>query len=90
MVFSYIFPGKSCPVFIQVQTLLTVCHDQCLRRTDSGPALVLSQEEGAVFVDHLKYMASVGYGYAHSEIVSMASEFAVSLQKDDIDHPFSL
>ena len=58
--------------------------------TGSGPAPVLSQEEEAGFVEHLNYMASVEYGYTRSEIVSMASEFAVSLQMRDIDHPFSL
>ena len=42
------------------------------------------------FVDHLKSMASVGYGYTRSEVVNMASEYAVSLHKRDRDHPFSL
>ena len=58
--------------------------------TNSGPAPLLSQEEEAVFVDHLKSMAGVGYGYTRSEVVNMASEYAVSLHKRDRDHPFSL
>ena len=48
--------------------------------TVSGPAPVLSQEEEAVFVDHLKFMASVGYGYTRNEVINMTSEYAVSLQ----------
>ncbi|KAH3784517.1 hypothetical protein DPMN_162474 [Dreissena polymorpha] len=56
----------------------------------SGPSPVLSQEEEAMFVDHLKFMASVGYGYTRMEVVNMASEYAVCLHKRDKEHPFSM
>lgn len=73
----------------------TTLRQRALGRVDpettvSGPAPVLSQEEEAVFVDHLKFMASVGYGYTRNEVINMASEYAVSHQKRDKDHPFSL
>ena len=35
-------------------------------------------------------MASCGYGYSRSEVVDMASTYAVALGKRDGDHPFSL
>lgn len=56
--------------------------------TSSGPSPVLSQEEEAIFVEHLKCMAQLGYGYTASELVSMASNYAVYLQKRDAAHPF--
>ena len=56
----------------------------------SGPSPVLSQEEEAMFVEHLKFMASVGYGYTRMEVVNMASEYAVCLNKRDKEHPFSM
>ena len=46
------------------------CHEQhfviLLGRVDSettssGPTLELNQEEGAIFVEHLKHMAVLGY-----------------------------
>lgn len=37
-----------------------------------------------------KFMASVGYGYNRSEVVGVASEYAVSLWKSDRNHSFSL
>ncbi len=40
-------------------------------------------------VNHLEYMASCGYGYSRSEIIDLASVYAVSLNKRDLSHPFS-
>ncbi|KAH3896201.1 hypothetical protein DPMN_020374 [Dreissena polymorpha] len=54
----------------------------------SGPSSVLSQEEEAMFVDHLKFIASVGYGYMRMEVVNMASKYVVCLHKHDKEHPF--
>ncbi|KAH3859164.1 hypothetical protein DPMN_101880 [Dreissena polymorpha] len=53
----------------------------------SGLCPVLSQEEEAMFVDHLKLMASVRYGYTRMEVVNMTSEYAVFLHKRDEEHP---
>ncbi|KAJ8307379.1 hypothetical protein KUTeg_015463 [Tegillarca granosa] len=58
--------------------------------TSSGTPPILSQEEEAVFVEHLKAMANMGYGYTRTEVVQMASEYAVTLQKRDREHPFIL
>ena len=55
--------------------------------TRSGPSPLLSQEEEAHFVEHLKFMALCGYGYSRSEVVNMASEYAVCLKKRTTDHP---
>ena len=57
--------------------------------TRSGPSPLLSQEEEAHFVEHLKFMALCGYGYSPSEVVNMASEYAVCLKKRTTDHPLS-
>jgi hypothetical protein len=56
----------------------------------SGPMPTLNQEEEALFVEHLKSMASLGYGYTSSEVVSMASNYAVYLHKRDPEKPFSM
>lgn len=56
----------------------------------SGPSPVLSQDEKAMFVDHLKCMASVGYGYNRIDVVNSSSEYAVRLHKRDIEYLFFL
>jgi hypothetical protein len=58
--------------------------------THSGPPPTLSQEEEAHLTDHLKLMASCGYGYSRAEVVDMASEYAIFLGKRDKEHPFTL
>ncbi|KAH3866699.1 hypothetical protein DPMN_029798 [Dreissena polymorpha] len=55
----------------------------------SGSSPVLSQEEEAMFIDHLKFMASVECGFIRMEVVNMASEYAVCLHKRDKEHPVS-
>lgn len=57
--------------------------------TSSGPSPELSQEEEAIFVEHLKSMAVLGYGYTASEVVNMASNYAIHLGKRDEAHVFS-
>ena len=57
--------------------------------TSSGPSPELSQEEEAIFVEHLKSMAVLGYGYTASEVVNMASNYAMHLGKRDEAHVFS-
>ena len=52
-------------------------------RTASGRFPIHSQEEESQLVEHLKAMARVGYGYTRQEVVDMASEFVVALNKRD-------
>ena len=56
--------------------------------TSSDPSPELSQEE-AIFLEHLKSMAVLGYGYTASEEVRMASNYALHLVKRDEAHAFS-
>ena len=58
--------------------------------TKSGREPFLSIEEENCIVKHIKVMASCGYGYSRSEVVDMASQYAVAVGKRDQDHPFSL
>ena len=53
---------------------------------------LLNLEEENYLVHHFKVMASCRYGYSYSrsEVVDMASNYAVALGKRDRDHPFSL
>ena len=39
-------------------------------------------------MDHLKIMASYGYGYSRQEVAEIASDYAVQLQKRTKDSPF--
>ena len=73
----------------------TTLRQRVLGRVDperdaSGRFPVFLQEEESQLVEHLKAMASVGYGYTRAEVVRMASEYAVALKKRDEDNPFSL
>ncbi|KAL4231683.1 hypothetical protein ACF0H5_009262 [Mactra antiquata] len=54
--------------------------------TRSGPSPMFSQEEEAHFVEHLKFMSLCGYGYSRSEVVEMATEYAVFLNKRTSDN----
>ena len=56
----------------------------------SGPSPELNEAEEAIFVEHLKSMAKLGYGYITSEVLSMASNYAVHLGKRDEMHPFGV
>ena len=49
--------------------------------TCSGPSPLFNQDEEALLVEHVKTMANLGYGYARSEVVSLASKFAVDIGK---------
>ena len=85
-------PVKRAAITYQVPQ--TTLHQRVLGRVDpettsSGPSLELSQEEEAIFVEHLKSMAVLGYGYTSSEVVSMASNYAFNLSRRDEGHPFS-
>ncbi|KAH3810179.1 hypothetical protein DPMN_138568 [Dreissena polymorpha] len=58
--------------------------------THSGPPPTFSQEEKAHLTDHLKLIASCGYGYSRSDVVDMATEYDIFLGKGDKEHPLSL
>lgn len=46
-----------------------------------GKEPLLNEREEKDFVDHLIYMANIGYGYTKSNIQTMAKEYALSLKK---------
>ena len=45
----------------------------------SGPSPVLTLGEEVELVEHVSYMASIGYGYSRAEFINIATDFAVSL-----------
>ncbi|XP_045199039.2 uncharacterized protein LOC123553374 [Mercenaria mercenaria] len=55
-----------------------------------GPAPLFSQEQEAKFVDHIKTMAQLGYGFTISEVVDKVSNYAVYLGKRPKDKPLSI
>ena len=55
-----------------------------------GPAPLLSCEEEAILVDHLKAMAGYGYGYTRLEVVDLATEYAIRLGKRTVKQPLTL
>ena len=55
----------------------------------SGREPLLNLEEENCLVQHIKVMASCGYGYSSSKVVDMARTYAVALGKRDGDHLFS-
>jgi hypothetical protein len=72
----------------------TTLRDRVLGRIDpettsSGPQSLLSQYEEAIFVEHIKGMAQLGYGYSRSELIDQASYYATFLGKRDKEHPLS-
>ena len=46
----------------------------------SGPSPLFNQIQEAKLVEHIKDMAYVGYGYTRSEILNMATDYAVLYQ----------
>lgn len=72
----------------------TTLRDRIMGRIDpetlsSGPSPLFTQEEEAMFVEHLKGMAELGYGYSRSEVLDQASNLAVYLGKRDKEFPLS-
>ena len=49
--------------------------------TSSGQPPLFDQEEESLLVEHIKTMANLGYGYTRSEVVELASKFAVDIGK---------
>ena len=55
----------------------------------SGPAPLFKEEEEADLVNHLKLMAKVGYGYSRSEVIDIATNYAIHKELRDSEHPLS-
>ena len=55
-----------------------------------GTAPILSMDEEAKIVQHLKSMASFGYGYTRQEVVDVATDYAVQFGKRTHDTPLTL
>ncbi|KAH3790368.1 hypothetical protein DPMN_168567 [Dreissena polymorpha] len=77
-----------CRAAIQFGVQTTSLRQRVRGRVDaevmsSGLSLVMSQEEEAMFVNHLRFIDSVRYGYARMEVVTMASEYAACLHTRD-------
>ena len=49
--------------------------------TKLGVETLFTESEEKLLVDHLKYMASIGYGYNKSGVQYMARDYAISLNK---------
>ena len=58
--------------------------------TTTGRAPVLSLEEEAKLVGHLKEVANLGYGYTQQEVVDIASDYAYALGVRPKDKPLTL
>ena len=49
--------------------------------TKVGLETLFTESEEKLLVDHVKYMASIGYGYNKSGVQYMARDYAISLNK---------
>ncbi|XP_041376339.1 uncharacterized protein LOC121388791 isoform X2 [Gigantopelta aegis] len=83
--------GASRQFGIPEQTL----RDRALGKIDidcvsSGCLPVLTLDEEAKIVEHLKRMASYGYGYTRQEVIDIATDYAVKLGKRISEKPFTL
>ena len=84
--------GAAVKYGVPVQTL----HDRVTGVVDPecvtmGPQPILSQEHEARLVNHVKYMASLGYGYTRQEVTDMATDYCIMLNiKSGTDKPLSL
>lgn len=61
-------------------------HPDCVT---TGRDPIFSMFEEAKIVEHLKIMASYGYGYTKQETVDLASDYAVQLGKRSKDQPLT-
>ena len=56
-----------------------------------GPQPTLNKEQESRFLDHVKYMATLGYVYTRQEIIDMATEYCIHLNlKAANDKPLSV
>ena len=73
---------------------LTTLRDRVDKRvsvdtTKSGPEPIFSAFEEAKLVDHIRYMSNMGYGYTRNQVIELASDFAVHLEKREREKPLS-
>ena len=71
---------------IQYGVPLTTLRDRVDGRvsencTRTGPQTLFTHEEEKQFVDHIEEMALLGYGYTRTEILNLATDYAVHLKK---------
>ena len=57
--------------------------------TKPGLSPTLSNFEEASICEHVKYMSSIGYGYSTSEVMSLVSEYLVSMGRREPGKPMS-
>ena len=57
--------------------------------TKPGPSPTLSNIEEASLCEHVKCMSSIGYRYSRSEVMSLASEYLVSMGRREPGKPMS-
>ena len=62
--------------------------DPNTQMTEAGP--LLTQEEEAKLVKHIKYMADLGYCFTITEVVFKATDYAIHLGKRTADKPLSV
>jgi len=55
------------------RTLGLVDADNCI----SGPKRTFAVDEEHELAEHMKYMASIGYGYSKQEVINLATDLAV-------------
>ncbi|XP_052809384.1 uncharacterized protein LOC128237844 [Mya arenaria] len=56
----------------------------------AGPGPLFSKNEESQPVEHVAYMARIGYGYSRQEFMSLATDYAISLKKKiEMDSPLA-
>jgi hypothetical protein len=71
----------------QGQGLKGIIHVDCVT---TGRSPVLSMEEEAKLVNHLKSVANYGYGYFGMEVVDLTTDYGIQLGKRTKENPFTL
>ncbi|KAH3719970.1 hypothetical protein DPMN_062856 [Dreissena polymorpha] len=56
----------------------------------TGQGTLFTTKEEATLVDHVKYMANLGYGFTITEVVAKATGYAVFLKKRTPHNPLSV
>ena len=57
--------------------------DNCI----SGPKRTFALDEEYELAEHMKYMASIGYGYSKQEVINLATDLPVFQDKKSPDVP---
>ena len=76
---------------VPLGTLRVRVHGRVSEETvKSGHDTLLSQEEEARLVNHIKYTSEVGYGYTRSQVVELATDLAIHIEKREKSKPHSM